>query len=216
MQIFRPELIGRAAVLGAALLIGCGPFAVSARAGFIMTLTEQGSNVVAIGSGTLDVTDLSLLTCIQITGMNPLVGAIRAGLAGGPAAAHPCDFSDGGLSGPTSFGSGGGPDFIEASGGSGDTVGVSGAIHDLTVPRGYVAGNALSDTSTYDNQTFSSLGVTPGTYVWTWGSGAHMDSFTLVIGVPEPSGVLLLALPLGFVVMLAACHRRATRVARLA
>ena len=29
-----------------------------AQAGFIMTLTEQGSNVVATGSGTLDVTDL--------------------------------------------------------------------------------------------------------------------------------------------------------------
>jgi hypothetical protein len=84
------------------------------------------------------------------------------------------------------------------------------------VPTGYVSGAALSNTSTYDNATFASLGVTPGAYVWTWGSGAHIDSFTLVIGAPEPSGVLLLALPLGFVVMLAACHRRATRVARLA
>ena len=59
--------------------------------------------------------------------------------------------------------------------------------------------------ATYDNQTFMSLGVTPGTYEWTWGSGANQN-FTLVIGaaaVPEPSSVLLLASPLVFVLLLA-------------
>ena len=51
----------------------------------------------------------------------------------------------------------------------------------------YVSDSALSDTSTYSGQTFSSLGVAPGTYEWTWGSGANQN-FTLVIGeVPEPS-----------------------------
>jgi hypothetical protein len=46
----------------------------------------------------------------------------------------------------------------------------------------------LSDTATYTGQTFSSLGVTPGRYEWTWGDGANQN-FTLVIGgtVPEPS-----------------------------
>jgi PEP-CTERM motif len=54
------------------------------------------------------------------------------------------------------------------------------------VPLDYVSGSALSDTSTYDNQTFSTLGVTPGRYEWTSGSGVNQN-FTLVIGTPEPS-----------------------------
>jgi hypothetical protein len=56
----------------------------------------------------------------------------------------------------------------------------------LFVPNGYVSDSPLSDTSTYDNQTFVTLGATPGTYVWTWGSGADADSFTLDIGTIAP------------------------------
>jgi hypothetical protein len=54
---------------------------------------------------------------------------------------------------------------------------------------GYVSGHALADTMTFDNTTFTGLGVTPGTYEWTWGSGLTADSFTLQIGpvaVPAP------------------------------
>ena len=79
---------------------------------------------------------------------------------------------------------------------------------------GYVSGGALSSNATWDNQTFSSLGVTPGEYEWTWGSGAHADSFTLDIvtaAVPEPSSVGLVALPLGLGMLLAAQRRRAAR-----
>jgi hypothetical protein len=75
----------------------------------------------------------------------------------------------------------------------------------------YISGTSLMDSSTYDNQTFASLGVTPGTYVWTWGSPAADDTFTLDIptGVPKPSSIALLALPLGLLMLLTA--RRATR-----
>jgi hypothetical protein len=56
------------------------------------------------------------------------------------------------------------------------------------VPSGYVSGTSLSDTSTYDGATFASLGVTPGVYKWTWGSGTNADSFKLdIVAVPEPS-----------------------------
>ena len=117
-----------------------------------------------------------------------------------------------GITGPASFGWQRGP--TVASSGSGDTVGIIGSENSLAVPAGYVSGGALADTSTYDNRTLSSLGATPGVYVYTFGSGRTADSFTVDIAaapVPEPASALLLGLPLGLVMLLGARHRRATR-----
>ena len=49
--------IGCAVVLGAVVLIGASP-TTPARAGFTVTLEQMGSNVVATGSGTIDLGDL--------------------------------------------------------------------------------------------------------------------------------------------------------------
>ena len=60
------------------------------------------------------------------------------------------------------------------------------------MPTGYVSGAALSDDMTFNNSTFASLGVTPGTYVWSWGQGAN-QRFTLIIGrvgVPDAGSTL--------------------------
>jgi VPDSG-CTERM motif len=56
--------------------------------------------------------------------------------------------------------------------------------------------------------TFASLGVTPGTYVWTWGTGAN-HNFTLQIGsAAVPDGGTTVSL-LGFALLgLAAVRRR--------
>ena len=169
--------IGGAAALGVAMLIGCGLSAPPAQAGYIVTLEQVGSNVVATGSGTIDLAGLSLNTSpFADAGMNPMHGVIRTG----PTSGAQIDIYTL-VTGPTSFGSGGGNFFIPASSGSGDMVAISGIDDTLNVPHGYVSGSALADSSTYNNQTFGSLGVTPGQYRWTWGSGA--DSFTLDIGV---------------------------------
>ena len=111
--------------------------------------------------------------------------------------------SPGVITGPTSFGSG---MLTGASSGSGDPVGFAGLAAILIVPVGYVSDSALSDTATYTNQTFSSLGVTPGVYEWLWGSGAS-QKFTLD-AVPEPSSLLLFAPPLGIIMLVAARTRR--------
>jgi hypothetical protein len=67
------------------------------------------------------------------------------------------------------------------------SVGVEIATHMLFVPSGYVSDTPLSDTATYTDASFASLGVSRGTFEWTWGTGANQN-FTLVIEeAPEPS-----------------------------
>jgi len=77
----------------------------------------------------------------------------------------------------------------------------------ISVPQGSVSGN-LSDSSTYLGATFASLGVTPGTYVWTWGTGPNQN-FTLQIGsVPDAGSTLPL---LSFALLGLAVLRRKLR-----
>jgi hypothetical protein len=52
----------------------------------------------------------------------------------------------------------------------------------IGIPPDYVFGAPLSNQSLYIDTTFGSLGLTPGAYVYSWGSGPHADTFTLEIG----------------------------------
>ena len=74
-------------------------------------------------------------------------------------------------------------------------------------------GGVFVDIGAYDGQTFKSLGVTPGTYKWTWGTGANQN-FTLVIEtVQEPStwAMMLIGFAgLGFMGYQSAGRRRPT------
>jgi hypothetical protein len=198
-----PKQIGGAATLGVAILMGSGLSAPPAQAAFVVTLAQDGTNVVATGSGTIDLAGLSFSTSgAGIAAIVPLDGLINVG----PASLEPASYFDG-VSGPFGFGSG--PALTYASTGGGDAVGLF--ADSLYVPEGYVSGSALADSSTYDNQTLSSLGLTPGVYVYTFGSGADADRFTVdILAVPEPASALLLGPPLGFVMLLLARRRQVT------
>jgi hypothetical protein len=120
----------------------------------------------------------------------------------------------GSISGPTNFGSG----VVTApSSGSGDTVGFlrgrdanGNTITTLVVPSGYMEYDSLSDSSTYYNATFASLGVTPGSYVYTW----QGDSFTVNVQgagaalVPEPSALAQLGVGLAGLALAGLWRRR--------
>jgi PEP-CTERM motif len=166
----------------AAAALGLAILGAPADAALVIDVYQNGDNVVATGSGSSDRTELTIIEAVYLTGtIWPSIGIAAVG--GGDANVYS------GPSGPASFGAGG---QIDQSSGSGPLFGVNGSgffdAPALYIPSGYTSGTALSGSSTFDGQTIASLGLTPGTYVYTWGSGADADSLTVNIsGVPEPS-----------------------------
>jgi len=171
----------RFALATLAVTITCGLSVSTAQAGYIVSLQEVGSNVVGTGSGAFNLAGL-----IGPQGGNVHESGVRGnpgfiGL-GNPLGAEIDGYS--GLTGPASFGSG--VAVFSPSTDSGNTVSLnanfagSGAAR-LFVPHGYVSDTDLSSSATWNNATFLTLGVTPGTYVWTWGTGPNQN-FTLKIG----------------------------------
>ncbi len=153
----------------------------------VLTAIETGGDVVISGGGAANLDGLNLLTNgVGFGAIVPQDGTLLT-----PVGFVVVDFY-GSTSGPVSFGTG---TYVNPTSGFGDALGVE--SNSLYVPTGYVSGTNLSTTMVFANQTFASIGLTPGTYVWTWGSGANADSFTLQIGaIPEPAtlGVFSLGL----------------------
>ena len=157
-------------------LVTAAPFSVRPAQAYTVTLDQVGSNVVANGSGAINLMGLTFFgtgsSSVQVFAKGGLI------LTGPTVAGDIGQTIYTGFTGPASFGSGG---RFFANTGSGDFVGIfaSGAM--LDVPLGYVSNAALSDSMTFNNATFASLGLTPGTYVWTWGTGLMNQNFTLQI-----------------------------------
>ena len=177
-----------------AIAVICGIFAPPAQAGYIVTLQQLGPDVVATGTGTIDYTDLTPLGAATQNG--PFIRPAAAVIVTGTTGTASVDVYTG-FSGPMDFGGG---FSTQANSGSGDRVGIGGFTNLIVVPTGYLSGTLLTSSSTWSGATFSSLGVTPGTYIWNWGGRAHHDFFKLQIRAVVPdSGSTLGLLSIAFV-----------------
>jgi hypothetical protein len=185
-----------AAVLVAALALLLGG-AGQVRAGFVITVSQSGPNVVATGSGSIDLTGLTTPPT-NLPGAAASIQASEPEILVGPAASSLNVDLRGGATGGMPFGSGGG--FFMPSSGSGDAFGIVGTSV-IIMPHNYVSGTSLSATDTWANKTISGLGLTPGTYTWTWNTTPGVvgpntppttDSVTvnIVAAVPEPASVI--------------------------
>lgn len=74
----------------------------------------------------------------------------------------------------------------------------------IMIDQSYVLGTAVTGTLTWNNKTFSSMGVATGSYVWGWST----DSITLNV-VPEPSSLSLLVVGVGGLIALRRVRRKA-------
>jgi hypothetical protein len=125
-----------------------------------------------------------------------------------------------GISGPTSIGTTTAQQF--ATTGTGLIAGVNyinfTGMGVIEIDQGYKSGAQISSTATWANSTFSSLGLTPGTYEWTWGSGPNADDLIVQIGpsaVPAPTSLALAGVG-GGILLAGAASRRRRQAVRLA
>jgi hypothetical protein len=181
--------------------------------GFIITFKQVGNNVEADGAGTINTAGLHFDGLANLI-LDPRVNASPAVVALGPIPASGVLGQYSGIVGPTSFGPG---NTFFASTSTGPRVAINGSgsttgnVPVIFLPNGYVSGQALTDSATWNNTTISGLGLTPGDYKWTWGSGGNTDFFEVVIpaaAVPEPSSLILAGTAIGIIGFRAGVRRR--------
>lgn len=189
---------------GAMVLAGAN----AAKASFVATFSEVGSSVVATGVGSLIVTTPFLGQASTYEGGYVFPGSAQLGL-GSFGFQRGTEYAINLLTSFRSFGAGPG---AFANAGSGDLVAFyhSLGVLFLVLPPNYVSGSPLSDTSTYLNSSLASLGLTPGTYNYSYGPNVStvLDTFTVQIGstsvpisVPEPTSVALLGVGIAGIAM---------------
>ena len=167
------------------------PFATT-HAAVTISVSENGADVVATSSGTLNLVGLG--TAFANTAFDGFVlglndaSIISTGVNPGVLTRYLIPVT------PLPFMVAGSP-FVESDLSSGTMVEIRTYIGDVTyvsVPEGYQSGTSIDSTSTWQGTTIAGLGLVPGTYVFDWVSGATADSLTLNIEDVSPAPALTL------------------------
>jgi hypothetical protein len=174
----------------------------------IFTAQEVGADVVTSVSGFVNTTGLT--NTGSANGRGRFAGTFIGGsvIQVGPSLSYN---NWGGVTGSAVFGSGS-QTFATTNTGNNAGIGTYSSGFVLFLPQTYVSGASMSGTSTYTGKTLADLGMTVGTYNWTWGSGANAGTAQLTISaVPEPSTYALAAIATSVMAYLA--RRRKARTA---
>ncbi|MGK0190639.1 MAG: hypothetical protein ACI9R3_006469, partial [Verrucomicrobiales bacterium] len=144
----------------------------------------DGDVVITSEEGSLDTTAFNIID----TGSNPTMAINPADgwIWFGPGRLHNLRYSGTSFSDPGNFGTGTG---IGATSSTGLPLAVFPASYgNLFVPEFYQSGDLLASSSmTFEGKTFADLGMTPGSYVWSWETASSTtDSITLNITASDP------------------------------
>ena len=176
----------------------------SSRAAVVLTLQQVGSDVVLsmdaggsintnlldLGSNAVPATPLSgVIASIPLSSTASFVAVVL----GSGSSYDVFPFLPSAISGPTYFGTTINP-AISASSNTGPYFGIvfqTGGGGGIVLPAGYSSGAPLgAASSTFAGRSLASLGITPGTYVWTIGTGPNTDTVTMNV-VPESASLLV-------------------------
>jgi hypothetical protein len=186
------------AIIGC-LLVGGLPL----HAELIVTIYQSGSSVVATYTGTMNTASLFSVTTQNVTStFIASCGSEFMNINSTPAEIYGATTA---ISGPSNLGPPCPGTTYLPSTHSGDDFGfLMGSIY---LPKSYVGGSTLSGMDTWDSTTISGLGLTSGTYTYTWGTDSAADLIVFdIAAVPEPASVGLLFLVL--LVLVVPLHRR--------
>ena len=128
-------------------------------------------------SGTIDLDGLTLVDSNRGPFMGGGIGPTSATFLMGANGGYGKSYS-GFTTTPSNFGTGGGAPPTSTSGDIFGIVTDGTPPYLLIVPTGYTSGTNISSTQTFTGQTFTSLGLTVGTYTYTWSGG----SIDVVVG----------------------------------
>lgn len=148
--------------------------AANVTAGVMININPSGSDVLATWSGTLNTAGLSNTGTSSITGyVNPASGWFAlTGISSNYQALSPVNFAS--VTVPGNFGSG---TLTNVSSGSGVIGFVPNSIKYIFVPVGYTSGSSLTGSATWNSTTLAGLGLSTGTFVWSW-SNFRPSAFT--------------------------------------
>jgi hypothetical protein len=198
-------------------LLGLGVIfwpSIAAHSAIVLTVKQDGDDVVVIGSGSANTTSLPIptpeLDYTNVFFYNQIYAGVDASTD--IINSQPVDVNLwSGITGPSSFGT---DTFFSAypSSASGDLFGIVSGIGPslLVLPLNYMSGDNLNGTSRFSNSTLADFGLNPGVFTWNWGMGQNADSFQLRIEpVPVPAPLPLAGIPIAW--KMAKRMRRASR-----
>lgn len=158
---------------------------------YTLTFTESSAGVTATGLGSLNINQPGWSVGCNGSGWpcaSPPLFDNNFLIIGAGGNMEEIQYNSGDVTLPGAYWSNSPSISFPASSGGGNTVGIWSNNNRIFVPSGYSSGNSLgTSTSFYSSTTIYQMGLIPGTYTYSWGSGVTADSFVIVITSPAPT-----------------------------